>query len=98
MLFRSANSAAWDGPGLQVFFASPGGVYPQYGAIGLGALPVGALFSGVVRTPISSSTVDAGQLLFGQMLLRSGSAVTMNIYRMGVYTLDGRMLGVLLGA
>lgn len=94
----SANAAAWDGPGLQCFFSSPGSVNPQFGAVGIGPLPVGATFDAVIRTPISSSTVAAGQFLFAQMLLRASSAATMKIRRMGVYTLQPDLPGLLLGA
>ncbi|MBK7515440.1 MAG: SGNH/GDSL hydrolase family protein [Betaproteobacteria bacterium] len=95
----SANSAAWCGPQLQMFFNDG---TPAINSAGLysdgSSLPVGALFDAVVRTPVMQSTAAAGGLIFTQMKMIASSAVTMKIRRISIRAIDPALPGLLLGA
>lgn len=95
----SANSAAWQGPSLQMFFNAG---TPAVNSMGMksdaSSLPVGALFDAVIRTPVMQSTAAAGGLLFTQMNLIASSAATMKIRRISIRCLDPAMPGLILGA
>lgn len=100
----SANTVAWQGPSLQMFFNASA---PNLFSVGMfsdgSSLPVGALFDAVIRTPVRRtpvrrSTAAAGGFLFSQMNLSAGSAATMRIRRASIRCLDSAMPGLLLGA
>jgi GDSL-like Lipase/Acylhydrolase family len=95
----SANTAAWQGPSLQMFFNAN---TPNMFSAGMfsdgSSLPVGALFDAVIRTPVRRSTTAAGGFLFLQMNLGAGSAATLRVRRASIRCLDPSMPGLLLGA
>jgi lysophospholipase L1-like esterase len=92
----TANSAAWAGPSMQVFFNS--GAVNTGGMLTDGsALPVGATFEAVIRTPICRADVASGGLVFSQMNLLNASAVTMAIRRLSIRPVDTAAVDVLLG-
>jgi lysophospholipase L1-like esterase len=94
----SANSGAWNGPALQAFFTIN---TPSPNAVAMDSdgapLPVGALFDVVLRTPIGMSSAAAGNYLFTQLNLLSGSALTAKIRRVSIKSLDPNLPGLLLG-
>ena len=95
----SANSAAWRGPSLHMFFAQG---TPAIYSVGLvsdsSTLPVGAVFDAVIRTPVMQSSAAAGGRIFVYMDLNASSAVTMKIRRISIRALDPAFPGLLLGA
>lgn len=95
----SANTAAWAGPSLQMFFNSGSPASNCAGMFSDGTtLPVGATFDAVIRTPLMRSNVAAGGLMFTQMNLVNASAATMKIRRISIRCLDPAMPGLVLGA
>ena len=95
----SANSAAWSGPSLQMFFNSGS---PSANCAGMfsdgSTLPVGVTFDAVIRTPLMKSSVTAGGYMFTQMNLVNASAATMKIRRISIRCLDPAMPGLVLGS
>ncbi len=94
----SANTAAWRGPLLQMFFNDGTPAIYSGALVPDSSLPLGALFDAVIRTPVMQSTAAAGGLIFTHMDLIASSAVTMKIRRISIRAVDPALPGLLLGA